>query len=136
MYCITVFAMSDVKANCCHRLPSAGRRWRQQDSCISLLILSFAIHQLCFHTFKCWLFKTCQQPRQVSHLLLSHDIQTFNQGHKIAAICFLYIRWKNYDCRQHLALIYHIFLLTLSSTQTLNISGDRNTVIESRYFSL
>lgn len=90
MYCITVFAMSDVKANCCHRLPSAGRRWRQQDSCISLLILSFAIHQLCFHTFKCWLFKTCQQPRQVSHLLLSHDIQTFNQGHKIAAIYVFY----------------------------------------------
>lgn len=90
----------------------------------------FGLNQLCFHTFKCWRFKTCQQPRQVSHLLLSHDIHTFNQGHKIAAIYvfFIHMLTNYYDCRQHLALIYNIFLQTLSSTQTLNISGDITTV--------
>lgn len=42
---------------------------------------------------------------KVSHLLLSHDIQIFNQGHKIAVIYILqvlYMLTNYYDCRQHL----------------------------------
>lgn len=96
-------------------------------------ILLFHINRLCFHTFNRWLFKQCQQTFSLtrcqiyisyynSYHQLSHDIQTFNQGHKIALI---YIFTSFYICLQIIMIegSNHVFSI-LSSTQTLIKPGD------------
>lgn len=61
----------------------------------------------------------------LSHL--SHDIPTFNQGHKTVIsflfYMFLYMLTNSYDRRKHLYPPY-LILLIFSSTQTLNTPGE------------